>query len=37
VREVNQSALSALLHRYITLRGYLEMLIEAAFSDVPPN
>jgi hypothetical protein len=37
VAEVNQSALEALLDGFITLRAYLEMLIQALFSDVPPQ
>jgi hypothetical protein len=37
VVEVNSSGLAALLDGFITLRGYLEMLAEAIFSDVPPQ
>jgi hypothetical protein len=37
VSEVNESALRALANGYITLRAYLEQLIEALFAEVPPQ
>jgi hypothetical protein len=37
VQEVNRSALSAFAHGFITLRAYVEQLIDALFADVPPQ
>ena len=37
VQAVNQSAFDALLSGFVTLRAYIEMLLEAVFADVPPQ
>lgn len=37
VQAVNESALSAFLHGYTTLRAYLEQLKDAIFAEVPPQ